>query len=260
MRELRDSHFLPKALYRLIRASGKRNPHPVRLTATGRQQTAFQARSYLLCAECERRFDQGGENLVMWHCYRGRGVFRLQALVESTAAIFSEGDLSIYSASALPNFEFEQLAYFCASVVWRASVQDWSVEGHVYEAVNLGPYQEQIRRYLLREVAFPQTATINVLLSRFKTPPLSFSFPDTARLDEGHCHRLHIPGITFMLTIGKRAAAEAGLCLMHSPEHPICITSAGDAHAQREVLRLMGKVAPRWGEYPLIEGFESKTK
>jgi hypothetical protein len=258
--ELRDSHFLPKALYRLVRANGKRNPHPVRLNATGRQQTAFQARSYLLCGKCEKRFDENGENWVMRHCYRGRGVFRLRALVEQAQPSFSEREFSVYSTAALQDIKSEQLAYFCASVVWRASVRDWCVEGYNHEAIKLGPYQDEIRRYLLNETGFPRSATINVVLSRLRTPALTFSFVDTARVDEGHCHRLSIPGITFMLTVGKRAVEDSAICLMHSPEHPIFISTAGDERVQREVLRLMGKVAPRWGSYPLVEGFESKAE
>ncbi len=110
--ELRDSHFLPKALYRLVRANGKRNPHPVRLTSEGRQQTAFQARSHLLCPNCERRFNENGENWVMRHCYRGRGVFRLRALVEKTTPISSDDTFAIYSASETQDVEIEQLVYF----------------------------------------------------------------------------------------------------------------------------------------------------
>ncbi len=83
---------------------------------------------------------------------------------------------------------------------------EWCVEGETYGPIRLGPYQEQIRRFLLSETEFPENATINAVLSRLKTPTLAFSFPDTVRVEEGYCHRLHIPGISFMTVLGKRAA------------------------------------------------------
>ncbi len=53
-RELRDSHLVPKALYRLARALNRPSkPDPVLLTSSGRKQTSFRASQYLLCADCE---------------------------------------------------------------------------------------------------------------------------------------------------------------------------------------------------------------
>jgi hypothetical protein len=260
-RELRESHFLPKALYRLILARGNRNPHPVRLTSKGREQTAFQATHHLLCADCETRFDQNGENWVMKHCYRGRGVFRLRSILEATAALEASANFQVYSASSAPTVNVEQLAYFCTSVLWRAAVRDWCIENRKYEAISLGErYQEQIRRYLLGEGGFPVNAALCVVLSRLKNPHLTFSFPDTIRVESGYCHRLHIPGIDFLMTIGKRLDEERLTCIVHSPIHPVCVCNEGDARGQREVLKLMGKVAPAGFEYPLVEGFESRLR
>jgi hypothetical protein len=80
--ELCDSHLVPKSLYRVARAADHRaHPDPVLLTSTVRRQTSFQATQYLLCAECQKRFDQNGEDWVMRHCYRGRDRFRLRELL-----------------------------------------------------------------------------------------------------------------------------------------------------------------------------------
>ena len=259
VRELCDSHFLPKALYRLIRANGKRNPHPVRVTSHGRRQTALQARAYLLCAECEKRFDQNGESYVMKHCYRGRGVFRLRTAVLKLSPVDSDREFAVYASSGAPEIDAEKLVYFCTSVFWRASVQDWLVEGERYEAISLGKkYGEEIRQYLLGAGQFPQHATVGILLSKLRFPALAFFFPDTVRVDEGWCHRLQIPGITFLLTIGRQSEESKDSCFFRSPAHPIAISTDGDARMQRAALRLLGKIAPPWGEYPLVEGFESK--
>lgn len=259
-RELRDSHFMPKALYRLIRASNHRNPHPVRATMRGRKQTAFQARTYLLCAECETRFDQNGEDYVMKQCYRGREKFRLHEEVQKlTEVADSTSDFTLYAASQAPKIDIEKLTYFATSVFWRASVRSWIIEGEEYEGISLGrKYAEEIRQYLLGVAPFPENATFGILLSKLRFPALSFLFPVTVRVDEGWCHRLHIPGITFLLTIGRHSAESKSLCFLRSPAHPIAISTDGDARVQKDVLKLLGKVAPPWGEYPLIEGFESR--
>ncbi len=59
------------------------------------------------------------------------------------------------------------------------------------------------------------------------------------------------------MTIGKRLDEEQLNCIVRSPVHPVFVCNDGDALAQREVLKLMGKVAPPGFEYPVVEGFES---
>ncbi len=258
-RELRKSHFLPKALYRLIRADRHRNPHPVRLSTAGRLQTAFQATHHLLCAGCESRFDRNGENWVMAHCYRGKGVFRLRTILEAGMPHAINGNCHFFSAHEA-GIDIEKLAYFCVSVFWRASIRDWDIEGQTFEAISLGKrYQEEIRRYLLAEASFPKTLAVGIMLSSLKTPALTFGFPDTVRIDSHHCHRLHIPGIDFSMTVGRDL--DEGVthhCVVRSSLHPILISDEGDARIQREVMRVMGKPTPPQGyEYPLVEGFES---
>jgi len=124
--ELRDSHLVPAALYRLARARSRpKKPDPVLLTVAQRQQTSFQATQYLLCGRCETLFDQNGEDWVMKHCYRGRGRFRLRAILGASAPSAAEGDFKIYDASDNAAVRIDRLVYFCTSVFWRASVRTW---------------------------------------------------------------------------------------------------------------------------------------
>jgi hypothetical protein len=179
--------------------------------------------------------------------------------VQTLTPVDSNPEFALYEGSGAPEIDVEKLVYFCASVFWRASVRDWVVEGEKYEAISLGKkYGEDIRQYLLGTAPFPDNAVVNIVLSKLNFPALVFSFPDTLRVDEGWCHRLHIPGITFLLTIGRHSEESKAVCFLRSPVHPIAVSAHGDARIQRDVLRLMGKVAPPWGEYPLVEGFENQ--
>jgi hypothetical protein len=94
-----------------------------------------------------------------------------------------------------------------------------------------------------------------LLISRLPRPHVVFSFPYTTRLDfNRHGHLLHIPGITFQLSLGGQDdPAATGSCIVRSPLRPIYLCTAGDEHVQRNILRVMGKTAPKWGAYPLVD-------
>jgi hypothetical protein len=164
----------------------------------------------------------------------------------------------LYQASSVHGVSIESLVYFCTSVVWRASVADWLSSGHEYERISLGNrYQEEIRRYLLGDAEYPQNVVVVVILSQLDRPVLTFNFPRTDRFDFCRSHRVHIPGITFMVMIGKDARRVLGeICILRSQAHPIFIGDLGDRRAQSEILRLMGRVAPPGAEFPLAEGTE----
>jgi hypothetical protein len=72
----------------------------------------------------------------MRHCYRGRGVFRLRAFLESINPSEVNPEIQTYSASSVPAIDIRRLVYFSTSVFWRASVQDWYVEGLRYQAIS----------------------------------------------------------------------------------------------------------------------------
>jgi hypothetical protein len=177
-RELRRSHFLPAALYRLVRAANKPKPDLVLATAAGRQHTSHQAWQYLLCGDCEGRFSRNGESWVLRHCYRGRGRFRLRDILERCKPIDTAANEFVYSASSDPNINVNHLVYFCTSVFWRACVRDWTASGRKYEAISLcREYQEQIRTYLLGEQQFPQNAAITVLTVAAEIPTSRVQLP-----------------------------------------------------------------------------------
>jgi len=58
------------------------------------------------------------------------------------------------------------------------------------------------------------------------------------------------------MTIGKNLDEKRLACIVRSSFRPVFICNKGDAHAQRAVLKLMGKVAAAGTEYPLVEGIE----
>jgi hypothetical protein len=253
--ELQYSHLLPKALYRLVgSATDPLHPDTVQISLNERRKSSEQARRHILCARCEQRLNENGERWVLRNCYRGRGVFRLRDVLRKRSNLNSGSDIEAYSVLTE---EAAQLAYFSVSIVWRASLCDWPRRGQTYHAIDLGPYQEKLRGYLKGESDVPQSVAVTVILSGLDRPVLAFCLPLSYRVSGCHCHRFHIPGMSFVVAIGKTVPnVLADMCILQSPSRPVFVSTVGDEHVQDEVMRLMGKVAPPWGKYPLMNGVE----
>src|SRR6266404_2162375 len=249
-RELQRSHLLPKALYRLI-GSGTNPDHPdtVQLSSRGIKKSSEQVWRHLLCVECEDRLNKNGEKWVLHNCYRGRGIFRLRAELMTRPNLSPGAKIEIYSAAAE---EMTKLAYFCTSVVWRASLCDWVCRGEKYERIDLGPYQEKIRKYIRGEASVPDRVALEIELSGLPHPKLAMNLPLTSRAESSHCYSFHIPGMTFAVMVG-------GPDWQHSilePPNPIFVGKHGDRIAQDGMTHLMGRTPPRGYELPLVDGTE----
>lgn len=113
-KDLRDSDFIPAAMYKYIRATSLKNPNPV-VVGPGRTiRTSEQVRDYLLCAECEDRFNKNGEQEVLkWACKRDR--FPLEDRFAVALAHHQMGAASAFSGSAIGVNTDTQLPAFAKS-------------------------------------------------------------------------------------------------------------------------------------------------
>src|SRR5689334_22524971 len=114
-----DSHFVPKAAYQIVRKID--NESPVAVDKELSVQTDRQIRGYILCPDCEDRFNKNGESWVMGNCFRGDG-FKLKELIEGLRPKFAREGLSVYSAAEIPQIDIDKLTYFAASIIWRGSI------------------------------------------------------------------------------------------------------------------------------------------
>src|SRR2546425_1123910 len=84
-KELKESHLIPAAFYRLLRTPGEKNPNPVVINPTFQGRTSKQVTGRMLCGTCEARFNLGGENWVLRNFWRSPTQFRLrEALLTAT--------------------------------------------------------------------------------------------------------------------------------------------------------------------------------
>ena len=122
---------------------------PKLVTTTPRQIWA-----HLLCERCEQRFNNLGEKPVIALFNDAKDNFPLLNLMNSSQPLKVEAKHSEYSGRAM-GVDTEALAYYALSVLWKGSVHNWKTLLGQKSTVDLGKYQEPIRKYLNGEAGFP---------------------------------------------------------------------------------------------------------
>lgn len=204
--KLQDSHLLPAALYKLSRDStGGTDPNPVVVTRSKAITSSKQVSSPFLCEDCEQRFSDNGERYVLAQCARPNGQCKLRELLQAASPLFDTPKFKVYDVQPLLGNKVEQYLYFAASVFWRASAHSWKMGNDLVGQISLGAkYQEQFRLYLLGQTAFPQNARIVLHVSSEAQPDLMTTvFPCTTRVDGVRRHKFYIPGLLFILFLGR---------------------------------------------------------
>jgi hypothetical protein len=234
VKNLQDSHLLPKSLYKKTRTPGATNPNPTLVTSRGTVQTSRQIKDYLLCEDCEGLFSRNGEDYVMRQVAH-RGEFPLLDTLRAAAATKSEGGFDWYDKVAVPGIDRDKLGYFSLSVFWRASVHVWKEPGEEPISIELGPYEEELRKYLLGQSGFPRNV---VLLLVACTDVLSqdlFYSPSRGRKSEDTTYTLQARGLNFFMLVGKQIPQSMRqLCSVTGPDKWICSRSCEEKTRQAD--------------------------
>jgi hypothetical protein len=226
---LRDSHFVPRSFYELFHERGL----PVTSSPTMTMISGKQATDYLLCGGCEQLFNHGGEQYVRANCWESPTQFPLRAaLLASGPSTLSSKELTIFESVGVPDVDRDKLVYFGMSVFWRAAVHRWHMPAGDPVPINLGPYEDPIRRYLLGTADFPQHAVILVSVSHSMEQMKNKSFtPPWLFKHEGGYHqfKMIVPGITYQLFLGKvMPTALPEMCTARSPKGLIYMSPKTD--------------------------------
>lgn len=234
-----DSHLLPKALYRLLRDPSLKNPNPVFVTQGNDVQTSSQLKRYLLCYECEKRFNKNGESWVLKHCFRGGPLnkFLLRDMLAHTAPSSSNAAGDVVPTAGIAEVLREKLEYFAASVFWRASGSDWPIHGQLVPKITLPALlQAAFAEYLLRNSTFPDTCSLLVYLAGDPTPPLAMHPPQCGNSSGLLECRFSIPGLRFSLL---PEVPKNGSSITCSP-HPVCISKIQSQLIAQQAMKLRG--------------------
>jgi len=144
-----------------------------------------------------------GESWVIGNMFRHDG-FKIQEALLGVSPLGANDQIAYYSSAAIPAIRMDALVYFSLSVFWRASVRMWrGLSGRIMEGIELGPFEESIRRFLLGG-DFPVDTVI--LISVWPTKdvlPAAYT-PRRGHAPGWHVFNFLIPGLEFKLLTGRQ--------------------------------------------------------
>jgi hypothetical protein len=206
-----DSHYLPKRLYAFGRAKQMKNPSPVVLSGQATKQVSDQLRGYVFCRACEDLFNKSGERWVLANIPHDHGApFPLQDALGPEKPIAIGRDVNLYDGSSIKAFDMDKLVYFGLSVFWRGAAHDWkSTLGLSAPKVDLCDYFEPLRLFLQGNGPIPDDVVLSVHLWPYKQV-WQVTYP-VCPFHGSHWPRywFYVPGIFFMLDLGKNVPREA---------------------------------------------------
>jgi hypothetical protein len=173
---LQKSHLLGKALYRMCSKSGG---SPIVMTPEIVMATDKQVWSHLLCRDCEQMLSTKGEDYAMRLVENGED-FPLLNRLKVAMPIRAETDCVVFSGSAI-GIDTDKLGYYALSVVWRAAVENWkSLKGQT-TTVDLGTFEEPVRKYLMGETGFPAGVAVMAVVCADLGSQQTMYFPKDSR-------------------------------------------------------------------------------
>lgn len=234
MKPLMDSHMLSKAAYKRVRGEG-RNPHPYFASEDMAIQTSHQITDYLLCADCEKRFSEEGENPFFQYCLQPDGRFRLLEELRSNGPVLETADHDIYQMPESVEGIVHNLAYFGTSIFWRSAVHDWKVREEPVVKVQLGKaHLEQFRSFLLGGYCYPPDASLVIEISDESNRLANmFNTPASKRTDTNYIHWFDMCGVHFNLFVGSRMPKELRTLSVYGGQRVLAVAKRKEAFMAR---------------------------
>jgi hypothetical protein len=188
-----------------------RNPNPLVLSGKGTKQVSDQFRGHVFCKGCEGSFNKNGENWVLSNIPRDYGAaFPLQDALVPERPLAIGQDVNLYDGSSIVAVDMDKLVYFGLSIFWRGAAHDWkSTSGRSAPKVDLYDYFEPLRLFLRREGPIPDDVVLSVHVCPY-TKVLQAAFPVyPLHVGQWQSYWFYVPGIFFMLQLGKNVPEEA---------------------------------------------------
>jgi hypothetical protein len=228
-----DSHLAPAGLYKYCKAA---QLGPVRMTAEEISVANEEVTTYLLCEHCEQRLNRDGENWLLPKLATIEKKFPFFDMLAEVAPDTSEDGWAAYACSRNRKIGFRKLTNFAVGVFWKASVHSWR-KNKGGPMIQLGKYGEEFRRFLVGKGRFPKHATLVVGVSPPESAVIGFMMPHFRGVSTCHQFVFYVPGIIFVLQVGKQISDyERQLCFYSDPLHPIIV-----ADIAKDIYGLVGR-------------------
>ena len=236
--ELVDSHIQPKWVYKRIRGTDG-NPNPVQITrGKGHVQTSRQVTELLMCEPCDNGRIGKLDNYVSRLVYQKDGSLPIMANFGRRYRAIRDGEVA--EGAEAGALDVDRICRFAISVFWRAHIST-----RPECKLQLGPYGDVFRRYLLGEVEFPKRARL--LLYVFENASVgptdfdhAFNMPASTRVDGRYRHvDFLLCGLQFNLALGSpEYLPSKSMCLHHSLRKLVFIAPALASASVRNHLNL----------------------
>lgn len=231
--KLCKSHYLGRVLHTL---SFTGDGPPVVMTPNLVRVTPRQLWAHLLCESCEQRLNQRGEKPVQ-ALFNGesdnfpllqRMEVALPVNLQSSFRVSiggllcrdTDGTLTktyvMYSGLHM-GIDTEALAYYALSILWKGSVHKWKTLDGQESSVDLGKYQEPIRRYLNGEAGFPGGGYVITTACTDKGSQGMTFAPSLVAQSRYPMYSILVRGVWFhIITTDRDAAGLSELCCVRS--------------------------------------------
>jgi len=233
------SHYVGRAVERL----GSTNGEPkILLTPQLAIETQRQLWTHLLCPKCEGRLNKLGETPVVKLLDDGKR-FPLLNLMQPSHALSRTPDVMTFSGRRM-GIDSESLAHFVLGILWKGAVHDWKTVEKQTSRVNLGEFEEPIRRYLLGETELPDGVYVGVsvctdLASRGMVLPPA-EFPGKFRR-----FSILVRGVWFFVITDKQRSIDLkNMCCVRSKEKVLHFENCEQRLLHGTRIFFSAKVAP----------------
>jgi hypothetical protein len=236
-----SSHLMPRSAYDYCR--GPAAGEPILASSKLVLASSRHIQHPLLCVDCERALNEGGESWILPLFAQYEGPFTFFDLLGAIRPDVTFEGYDGFSAARIPAIKSEKMIHFALGVYWKAAVHSW--KGGVREpSINLGPYTERIRKFLRGEAGFPEKVALTVGVMRPPVKDIAFLAPYQGNARAYHNFIFYTSGMVWALLVGKAVDDEQRKsCFATNPGHPVLV---GDFSPDiRQIFQATVKTAKR---------------
>ena len=179
---------------------------------------------HVFCQDCEDIFNKGGETWILPLLARLNTGFPLYDILVKQPPSQVFGETKVYLAAKNPEIQADKLIHFAMGIFFKGTVHSWS--GNSTELwIDLGPYIEPLRTFLLGETFFPERMFLTAGVLPWPHRAIEFCYPYPDPTGKKFNYRFHACGVQFVLEVGKTVTAESRTgCFASNPFHPVLLT------------------------------------
>lgn len=230
--DLRDSHFLPRSLYALMRTD---DHAPVHISKESIYSSTKQVKDYVFCGACEQCFSKA-EAWIKPILPQIGGPFPLRERLMKQAPVEKTADWELYETSSNPEINIDMLIHFGIGVFYKGAVHSWN-NGTTEPYLKLEPEeQEALRKYLLGLADLTKNIALCVTVDSLTVVWQGMTQPYRAEPLLGFTRYVfYIPGIFFQLLIGDGVRDTVPMNFSANPQHTILVEDV--SHPMRNTAR-----------------------